>query len=101
MHRTSDVDVKFDVVFEGLEGLPQSSSLFFVSWSISRGLKQARSGESKKVVVDAKGEPRHASDGSIVDPCAFFSFLFFPSLRANVSPDALRQATRRSDISSA
>ena len=97
MHRTSDVDVKFDVVFEGLEGLPQSSSLFFVSWSISRGLKQARSGESKKVVVDAKGETRRASDAtsSLVFLFSFFSF----SMHLSVSLDALCQATRRSDIS--
>ena len=56
MHKSGEVDVQFDFSFDSLSALGKSSSLFFLTWSVSRGLKAARSGETKKVLIGANGE---------------------------------------------
>lgn len=58
MNKSTQIEVKFDFTLDKLEGMGKSDSLFFVAWSVSRGIKQARAGETKKVLLSASGKMR-------------------------------------------
>jgi hypothetical protein len=49
---------KFDIVLESVSGLPKSTGLVFLSYSLSRGLGKKTAGETKKVMC-TDGEKAH------------------------------------------